>query len=275
MKNNCTYNRLYSYRSVWMGIAILWIMYFHLPHDFITNPLLLKLQLYGYGGVDIFLFASGIGCFYSLGKRNTEFSNLDFFKRRLLRILPAYWTFMVFWIALEIPRLHIGIQSIIGNLLGIQAFVPQGISFNWYIGLIFVLYLLAPIMYELCKRTDSLPRALLLTGLVILFTVPWIGDQGMLIYITRFPIFFVGMLFGKLGLEERSISWKIWLVMIMTLVGVVALWIVDRCFYDYIWISGLAWYVFLPIVPGLCLCISFFGGGNSWNSSVQVGLCGP
>jgi peptidoglycan/LPS O-acetylase OafA/YrhL len=252
--NNVTYDDLYKYRSVWMGIAILWIIYYHFPHDFITNPLLLKLQLYGYAGVDMFLFASGIGCYYSL---NRDVNPLGFMKRRLKRILPPYWFFLIMWSALKLIQKQVDLKVILGNFLGVQYFSSAGIAFNWYIGLLFVFYILAPVLFELVKGVVDPLKYVLLTALMILFTVPFIGDQGYLIAFSRLPVFFIGMCFGKAGVTKRSVSKKdVALITAAGFLGVVVLYIVDRYFYSHIWETGLAWYVFMLIAPSLCLLIS-------------------
>lgn len=81
-----------SYRNLWMGIAIVWVMLFHssllvaYPMDFLKNI--------GYGGVDIFFFASGIGCYYSFDKDKDAFG---FITRRAKRILPTYFMFIIPW----------------------------------------------------------------------------------------------------------------------------------------------------------------------------------
>ena len=49
---------------------------------------------YGYGGVEIFLFLSGVGIALSLSKSPT-FMNFVF--RRVSRILPAYWIILTFF----------------------------------------------------------------------------------------------------------------------------------------------------------------------------------
>lgn len=54
-----------QYRNVWMGLAILWIVFFHSGLEILV---LHFVKMSGYGGVDIFVFSSGIGCFYSLDK---------------------------------------------------------------------------------------------------------------------------------------------------------------------------------------------------------------
>lgn len=248
------FHDLYKFRSVWMGLAILWIIYYHFPHDFITNPLLLKLQLYGYAGVDMFLFASGIGCYYSLSKDNNP---LGFMKRRLKRILPSYWFFLIMWSVLKLVLNQVDFKVILGNFLGVQYFSSAGIAFNWYIGLLFVFYILAPVLFELVKNAATSLKYVMLTVLMILFTVPFIGDQGLLIAFSRLPIFFIGMCFGKAGVSRENVSTKgAAFITAAGIFGAVVLYIVDRYFYSYIWKTGLAWYVFMFIAPFLCLLIS-------------------
>lgn len=69
-----------------MGFAILWVMYFHIPLKFATEIGWFTHRI-GFYGVDIFLFLSGLGVYFSLMKRPNV---LRFYKARLVRILPAY-----------------------------------------------------------------------------------------------------------------------------------------------------------------------------------------
>ncbi len=81
-----------AYRSTWMGIAMLWIMIYHTN---IVFPSVFKFfKMVGYGGVDIFIFASGIGNYYSYLK---DKSPLDFLKRRIIRLAPAYLPVIIVW----------------------------------------------------------------------------------------------------------------------------------------------------------------------------------
>ena len=57
----------FQYRSVWMGVAIIFIVFFHSEMTF-DNIIVETIREFGYGGVDIFQFVSGIGCYYSLQK---------------------------------------------------------------------------------------------------------------------------------------------------------------------------------------------------------------
>ena len=67
-----------KYRSVLMGVAIIFIMASHTLGGFAA---------YGIIGVEWFLVLSSIGQFYSL-KNNCDVKS--YYKRRLFRILPAY-----------------------------------------------------------------------------------------------------------------------------------------------------------------------------------------
>ena len=131
---------LLKYRDAWLGFAMIWIVFFHAAFnlDFI---LLKVIKATGYGGVDICLFASGIGCFYSLNK---DGSIDGFLKRRFKRIAPTYLCFMFFWLIYKALLKQISVPMAIGNILGIQAFTGQETEFNWYITAIILFYFLAP-----------------------------------------------------------------------------------------------------------------------------------
>ncbi|MCR5092574.1 MAG: acyltransferase [Lachnospiraceae bacterium] len=250
-----TYQTLYKKRDVWKGIAILWVMYFHLPHDFIFQPFLLKLQLYGYAGVDILLFASGIGCYYSLHSRPDFYS---FFKRRITRILPAYWIFLVFWSIVQIHKNQISTQSILGNYLGIQFFTDQGIAFNWFISGILIMYVVAPYFYRFITGRSNFERSLLLVAFLLVFTIPWLGQERDLLLVSRIPIFGLGMCFGRLGIEERPFTKITGAVsLIICFIGMVILYLVDNYAYALLTDLSIGWTVFVLIAPGICFAASF------------------
>ncbi|MFV0538204.1 MAG: acyltransferase family protein [Dysgonomonas sp.] len=80
-------NLLSKYRSQLMGIAILWIMLFHSNLDVSFFTIFDLIKSIGNAGVDIFMFVSGFGIYYSLIK---GVSLKTFYKNRLWRILPYY-----------------------------------------------------------------------------------------------------------------------------------------------------------------------------------------
>lgn len=67
--NNFNLQEISNHRTALMGIATLMIIVCHAPASGVKMPIYLT-KIFGLGnyGVDIFLFLSGIGCYYSLSK---------------------------------------------------------------------------------------------------------------------------------------------------------------------------------------------------------------
>ena len=133
-----TIKSVIRYRYVWMGIAMLWVIFFHMNTMF-HSTVVRMIKNTGYGGVDIFLFASGIGNYYSYLRDEKP---LDFLRRRISRLAPVYIPFIIIWCIyyLSIGKLYI--YDIPGNVLGIQGFSISGRSFNWYLNILIICYLL-------------------------------------------------------------------------------------------------------------------------------------
>ena len=104
MADFCDFKKILSYRSVWMALAALWVVYHHIS---LTPPceFLQVLKSCGAGGVDIFVFASGLGCYHSL-KKNPD--TLIFIKKRLIKIV--------------LPTISV---SRLGSFLTAYAWVPR------------------------------------------------------------------------------------------------------------------------------------------------------
>jgi peptidoglycan/LPS O-acetylase OafA/YrhL len=87
-----------------------------------------QVQTYGYGGADIFSFASGVGSYFFLAKSNND--ALAFLKRRAIRILPSYLIAVIVWIAYRVMFDPIDVFSIIGNLHSVQQFTDRDNVFH-------------------------------------------------------------------------------------------------------------------------------------------------
>ena len=83
-----------KHRTILMGITILSIIFFHYTEDCVNYnynlaPSIVYYKKYiGSSGVDIFLFLSGFGLYYSF-KKNQDLRT--FFKKRFTRILIPYF----------------------------------------------------------------------------------------------------------------------------------------------------------------------------------------
>ena len=177
------------YRSELMGWAILWVMMLHFTFTQI-KPLGFLAQ-YGISGVDIFMFVSGLGLYYSLDKNG----NLQhFYKKRLLRIFPIYYVIGVFASLLvyhdSLPEFLFR-YSTLGFWIG-------GIFYEWYIPSIVCLYLLAPFLKWLVDYRHAL-YAILLSVLLIILSYFLVEKTDIIDYehyflLYRSPAFIFGML---------------------------------------------------------------------------------
>lgn len=238
-----------KYRNVWLGIAMVWIVLFHAnismgfwPLDFIKSI--------GYGGVDICLFASGIGCYFSLDK-NEDIAS--FIKRRFLRIGPEYLIFIICWLIYKAVSGVFSMSMALGNILGVQSLTGKANSFNWYISAIILFYFLAPYLKKAADRFTTVKQFVFIAFLLVL-TIPFWSVNNWIIVLTRIPIYYIGMLFAKLCKTEYVITKKsIFVAGLFAFIGVIALWLCMQYLGSYLWSNGLYWYPFIFITPGMCI----------------------
>ena len=138
-----TFKDISTYRSELMGWAILWIMMLHFTFTQI-KPLGFLAQ-YGFAGVEIFMFVSGFGLYFSLDK---DSNLLHFYKKRLLRIFPTYYILGIF------ASILLYNDSVVTYLFRYTTigFWTGGVYGEWYIPSIVLLYLLAPLFKELYHK---------------------------------------------------------------------------------------------------------------------------
>lgn len=253
MKKNIYIKDLFNQRNFFMGFAMLWIVLFHSELS-INIPYIEKIfhaiKGIGYGGVDIFLFCSSIGCYHSLNK-NSDY--LSFIKRRFWRLYPTYFIFITIWIIYKEIYSNISFNAIIGNYFCIQNFTSLGNDFNWYISAIWLFYLLTPYLYCLCNQL-SLKYNLFVILLLILFSIVFWNNNTLIITISRLPIFYTGLLFVKYKNTLLNIN-KIYLSILITFLGTIFLFFNVYFFSEYLWSHALFWYPFILITPGLCIIL--------------------
>ena len=241
-----------QYRSVWMGVAILWVVLLH--SGLKDMPILISVvRELGYGGVDIFCFCSGIGLYCSYTK---DHNILRFFRRRIQRILPPYIMFITVWVIFKIAVSSFPWISVLGNILGVEGLAGRNGEFNWYITYIVISYSIAPIVASVVEGTADKFKALLLVLCVLIISlVFWETESIMLV--TRLPIFTVGMLCGKLITLDYTLSKReVALVMLGFALGLIACAISFIFGSKYLWTCGLYWYPFILITPGMCLVLA-------------------
>jgi len=247
------FQTIFKYRKNMMAAAIVMILLYHTKGAW-PEIALKRIAGYFYGGVDLFFFASGIGCYFSYCRGRDAAA---FFRRRCARILPVYVPFALCWIAVEALGAGISFSAALANLFGVHGFLDIAPSFNWYVSGMWLSYLLAPFLAPLAERCDNRVKAIGAVLALLLFSCAFWGDTQLIIIVTRLPVFFAGMLFAAES-ERREALTKAELALLLALipVGAAILWESPKFFADLVWSHGLAWYPMLLIAPGLCAAVA-------------------
>ena len=246
-------DKTFQYRNAWLGLAMLLIILYH--SDFKVDFYLLRvLKAIGYFGVDICVFSSGIGCYYSLEK---DPDSLRFLKRRVKRLYPTYLCFIIPWMIWRKMNGGLLFQAVIGNLLGIQSYISWGYHFNWYISALVLFYLLAPLLKKIADRTGTIWLDLLVAVFLVISSIPF-WYNSMLIAITRLPVLYLGLVYAKYAKRGYVLNIKdlVFHAVLLT-AGLVLVKFSMRYDGSIRWDYGLYWYPFVVLVPSLCILFSY------------------
>ncbi len=184
------YHDISHYRSELMGWAIVWVMMLHFTFTQL-KPLGFVAQ-YGIAGVDIFLFVSGYGLFFALEKST---SLRSYYKRRWLRIFPAYYIIGAFY------SFFVFNDGIIDYLFRYTTlgFWTDCLYCDWYIPSLVLLYLLSPCLKVLFDKKGW--AVILSLTVIAIYLVAYLLVDRELIYekephfflLYRIPAFLFGM----------------------------------------------------------------------------------
>lgn len=186
---NFTLQYISTYRSTLMGIAILWVIFYHFGFH---TPGFSHIARFGYAGVDIFMFLSGFGLFYSLNKNN----NLGtYYKKRIVRIFPTYFIVGIVLSLFCYPTENLWNYLCRCSTLG---FWTNGIYYEWFIPSIIMLYILFPFVFSLLKHNRIKRYKLIIVLSIIISTSAvfnnMIIDNWHFLLLYRVPIFLYGAL---------------------------------------------------------------------------------
>ncbi|MDO4993081.1 MAG: acyltransferase family protein, partial [Prevotellaceae bacterium] len=218
------------FRAEHMGMAMLFVILFHvgLPRwsDFYG------LRRMGNLGVDMFLFLSGVGLWFSWMKAPMEKGSgarvffrdwAQFYWRRLKRIYPVW---LVIACLFYIPRFD-GVHwiDLFGDILINWDFWLHDELTFWYIPATMMLYIFAPPYMELIRR-HPIYHWLVLIMVMWCILVQWVTPihravGHIEIFWSRVPIFFLGINMGEMVRQKKSLDgqciWMVWIMFLMSL----------------------------------------------------------
>ena len=250
-----------------MGFAILWIMLFHLrvPTDLAVIDFIRSV---GYGGVDIFLFLSGFGLYFSMSRKNFEIKK--YYRSRFFRIVPEYWVVIgiVFLAQMDFSArafyLLVCKATTLGYWIGYR-------DESWFISCILFLYAIYPIYFKLFKKY-GIKASFHFIGagfsLMLIYALTCIlyynnKNYGGFIILTyaRIPIFFIGAIFGHWAKDGCRIELSKKLKVIglsAAIIASVALVFFQTFLFYALQTCSLAYLPYIIITPVLCILLAIF-----------------
>ena len=207
-------------RSAIMGLAMLSVMLFH---QYFTSVFPFNVfHNFGYWGVDVFLFLSGMGLV-----RSIETNPLPlYYKRRFIRIIPCC---ILCGVTKYIVFLSLG-SSVAILKDGLKIGWWSLFSFDlWFIPTILILYIISPLLHNLLRKSPSIviiviSILMLINGLTLrpVIGFNWTSPEGVLSYtIERTLVFALGMLVSiRKGSEDSNISYSTFSLTIAVVIAI-------------------------------------------------------
>lgn len=223
-----------KYRDVMFGLAIISIIIFHFTEDFYIaykSKIIAKeffqfwyMKTINSVGVEVFMFLSGMGLFYSLHK-NRKMST--FYKNRMKRLLIPYIPVgIAYWVTVDLVLKDKGFARFIEDFSLISIFTRKEIVL-WFVGAMVAIYILFPIIFKIVENErwqKSVEDGLTLIVIVLIgnFILNMANPSlfaKIEIVITRIPIFILGACFAKMIIQ--GVNMKKWVTVLIILTGLI------------------------------------------------------
>ena len=199
-----------KHRNEIMGLMALLIIVYHARWTTGVPLYDNTINRYGSIGVDVFVFVSGFGLAYSLTKTPDVGA---FMRKRLARILPAYYAFEGINLLVVLLLMALGIQNHL--MQPIESILPVGAWFNfdsnrnlaykWYISATLGFYVMSIFIYPVLRKSKYLYLNAFLFLLVTVAFIPYIADMSHMPFaLQRIPALVVGLTVGVASLRREA-----------------------------------------------------------------------
>ena len=217
-KNTFRLSDIFNYRVEIFGFSALMIVYHHLGNRGIPGStvmpsiirdvlsfVLSKANI----GVDIFVFLSAIGLYYSMSKNSIK----DFYLHRFSRVFITWLVIMVpVFIYEDFILFRGGIIRFLLDVSTLSYWVDHAnTNTPWFVPFIIVLYLIYPLLFKLDKQTKHISTiALLLADMVFVIVSSYYSNSfynDFSFCFARLPIFLFGIIIAnhiKKGLSLKK-----------------------------------------------------------------------
>ncbi len=272
-----------SYRTELMGVATLLVLLCH--GNFFGTQIGRAIAAEGQVGVELFLFLSGIGLYFSMRKNENVFV---FYRHRFMRIIPSYLIIAVPLYAIIFfllgPR---KISIFLYHIFQVGFLLPNELRHCtlWYVPFIVLMYILYPVWYFLTKafcQKKTLVFVLLIVAaflceLVSVVFLPGFyvreGTGRLALQVCRLPIFLIGC-YAAFAVQERkrlrAFPLAFFSALAFAAIRLLAMLCVDNrspLYISLIWKSR----IFLALAI-ICACVLCFGLSHSSDGKKPVAL---
>lgn len=220
------------------GISIIMIFVCHIVQVFDVYPLIGAISSFGRMGCQIFFVLSGYTTAMSYEKKHIK----TFYTKRLLSLIPGYWLSILLTVIISFVTIIVSgtnqlgtslkVGDIIINLLLLNGIVPteaNNMVFRggWFIGTLFVLYSLFPLLHKGYKKYDSIFLYGCIIGSIIISALLFLyqgnvysGCSGFLYFsfINQLPPFVLGILMYHNMMNKKKLALKSLLLFVISIV---------------------------------------------------------
>lgn len=208
--NGFNLNLISKYRAELMGGSTLLILICHAAgNDVLMPKWLMYVVAQAQLGVDIFLFLSGMGLYYSLSTNRGGVKS--WYVRRYKRILIPYLAITVPLGIINVIVYHENVLRVLSGISTLQYWISHQAA--WFIALLLPLYAVAPCLYRWLKRKGGIKC---IAVFIVCYAIAlWPTSVSATSFfgnvqfaIIRVPIFVLGMYLGPQILEGKRLGNK-------------------------------------------------------------------